>query len=140
MAVGLHDPLAGYHLLDVAVDQSDVLLSFHEIAPGNSPEFCRDLHRKIGHQDRNQGERQGQHDHGDEGGYQGDEGLEQIGDSVPNHLPQRVHVIRVDRHDVSVGMGVEVTQRKVLHVGEKALPEFQHCPLPHKDHYKVVGI
>lgn len=60
--------------------------------------------------------------------------------ALADELPQGVHVVGVDRHDVPVGVGVKVPQGEGLHVLEELLPEAAHGPLADVDHDAVVSI
>ena len=121
MAVDLDNPLTGHHFLDKAVDSSERALTISEILPGNTAKTSCNPHSKHRHQHGDQSKRQGQDHHGNECRNQRDQRLEEVRDSVSDNLTQGVDIICIDRHDIPVGMGVEIAQRKVFHMGEQSL-------------------
>ena len=140
MAEHLDDALPADHLLDVAVDRTEILLPLGEVLLGNLPERGGHAEHQEGHDDGDQGERQAEDDHTDEGRDNGDDGLEQVGDAVADDLPEGVHIVGIDRHNVAVRMRVKVAEREFLHTAEEVLAESQHRPLPHRDHYEVLRV
>ena len=44
-------------------------------------------------------------------------GVDDLGNALAEQLPQGVHVVGVDGHDVAVGVGVKVLDGQRLHAG-----------------------
>ena len=44
------------------------------------------------------------------------------GNALAQQLPQSIHVIGVDRHDIAVGMSIKVFNRQSLHPPEQVVP------------------
>ena len=59
---------------------------------------------------------------------------------IDNQLAQRVRVVRIDRHDVSVRMRVKIGYGQRLHVRKQPLSDFEERPLPHIDHEDLVDV
>ena len=140
VAIHFHDLLAGDHLLDESVHPAQVPLPLHEIFPGQLPEARRHLVHQESHQGRHDGQRDAHDDHAHKGGRDGHERPEQARNGVPDHLPERVHIVRIDGHDVAMRMIVKILQGKRLHVREQVLPDLEHGALPHMDHDERLGI
>ena len=134
VTIDFDDLLAGDHLLDESVHPAQVALPFHEVLAGDLAQTGRHLVHQEGHQDGHDRERDAQDHHTHEGSHDRDERTEEAGDGVPHHLPERVHVVGVHGHDVSVRMVVEILEGQRLHMGEQVLADAGHGPLPHVDH------
>ena len=131
----LDDLLAGDHLLDVAVSGSQSPLLGDEEAGGLVRDEDDDGQddREEGEHDKSELPRRGKHRHqGDDHGHQR---LDDHGQDPAREFAEGVDVIGVDRHDVPVGAGIKIRQRKRLHVGEDGIAEPLLEPLSdHGDH------
>ena len=63
-----------------------------------------------------------------------------MGNALAEELPQGVHVVGVDGHDVPVGVGVKIPDGEGFHVGEQLVSQLSHGPLADVDHDPVVGV
>ena len=89
---------------------------------------------------KKEGEWPTQHTHADEGDADGDEGRKDTRYALPNELAKGIDIVGIDRHNVSVRMGVEIANRQLLHVLEEVGAKTQQGTLPHIDHQAVVDI
>ena len=141
MAKDLDDLLAVHHFLNVAIDLAQLLLLLDEVFAGVAGQVLRRQQHDADH-------REGQHRQGDtqieHRGQHADEGhnrVDELRQALADHLAQRVNVVRVDRHNVAVGVGVKVFDGQRLHVGEhlvtqvlqRALGDPCHQAVLHKD-------
>ena len=69
----------------------------------------------------------------------GDERREDAGQGG-NHLPQGIYIIGIDRHQVAMGVLVEVGDRQLLHVTERIATEPEQCSLTDIDHQPALQI
>ena len=140
VAVDLDDPLPGHHLLDETVHLAQVFLAGGKVLLRQFAQPRRHEERQGGQQEGDTGQGQRKDDHGRQGGDNGDQRLEQARQRIADGLPERVHIVGVDRHDGPVRVGIEVAQRQGFHVGEEVVTELLHRSLPHVDHDQVVGV
>ena len=141
MAKDLDDLLAVHHFLNVTVDLAQLLLLLDEVFAGVAGQVLRRQQHDADHREsqHRQGDAQIEHrgQHADEGHNRVDE----LRQALADHLAQRVNVVRVDRHNVAVGVGVKVFDGQRLHVGEhlvtqvlqRALGDPCHQAVLHKD-------
>ena len=140
MAEHFDDLLPLHHLLDVGVDLAQAALLLDEICPGHAAQLGR-RHQHDGHHAQGQdGQRDIQAHHADKGEHNGDRGVDQLRDALADELPEGVHIVGVDRHDVPVGRGVKIFDGQGLHFGEKLYPDFLQRPLADDCHEPVISI
>ncbi len=92
------------------------------------------------HGEGDQGERNIQNEHADKGGHNGHGGVDDLWDALTQKLAQGVHVVGVDGHDITVGMGVKIPDGKGFHVLKQLDAQRAHGSLAHVDHDPVVGV
>ena len=138
MAEHLDGPLPLDHLLDVAVHGSQVLL-LPGVVPsrhGTEPRCHEQHHRR--HRDGEERERDVQNDHAEKGHDQCRQGVQELRQDLVHELAQGVDVVRVDGHDVPVGVGIEIADGQGLHMAEQVDPNPSHGALADVDHQAVV--
>ncbi len=132
--------LAVHHLLDVAVHRAEVALLLDEVAARELGEMRghkqHDDHEEAGHE--RHGNRQAAHGH--EGHHERDGRVDDLGQRLAVELPQGVHVVGVDGHDVAVLVRVKVADGQALHALEGLGAEPAHGALAHGDHDALVGV
>ena len=60
--------------------------------------------------------------------------------TLADQLAERIHVIRIDGHNVSMGMGVKIPDGQSLHMAEQLRPDAFHGSLAYVYHNPVVSI
>ena len=130
----LHDLLALHHFLDVAVNLAEVLLLPDEELAGLPGDLLRGEQHQSHHDERQQRQRHIEHDHADEHAHDTDDAGKQLRQTLADELAERVDIVRVDGHDVAVGMRVEIRDRQALHMAEELFAEVAHRALRDIDH------
>ena len=138
MAEDLDDLLALHHLLDKAVHLTEIRLLRHEILPGGSSGLRRRKHGHSDHEQRNERQRPGQNDHRRKCRHDSDRSVEGLSQGLRDHLTQRINVIGIDRHDIAMGVRVEIGDRQRLHVSEDILTKVPHGSLRNVDHDDIL--
>ena len=114
--------LPGHGLLDEAVELTDISLLRDKVLA----RVLRHLHRQEQHQGYHHQRDESQSDVQDQHHCQNtddrDGAVEQLRNTLADHLAQCVDIIRIDRHDIAVGMRIEIFDRKALHMIEQILP------------------
>ena len=128
------DFLAGHHLLDIAVDFTDIPLLFHEISARLSGNFSADKKCKTYHDQGHDRERYAQNDHGYQNRDDRDQTVQELRHTLADHLPQSIDIVRVKRHNVSVAVSVKVADRKTLHMLEHFHTKVAHRSLGYIHH------
>ena len=129
MTEDLDNLLAGHHLLDVAVDCSEVLLLLNEVLARKSRHLLGDQDHDTDKEDRQEREPAVQEDHADKHADDRDDTVYELRDTHAHHLPEGVDVVRVHGHDVAVRMRVEVPDGQALHVLKHPVADALHRAL-----------
>ncbi|OPZ61639.1 MAG: hypothetical protein BWY86_00709 [Candidatus Aminicenantes bacterium ADurb.Bin508] len=104
------------HLLDIPVHLSQPPLLKGEVNRTFGTDLTDDFsHEPQSHQDE-KGQLPAVIDHHGEDSDDGDRRGDEVGDTLSQHLPHGIDVVGVEAHHFAVGMGVEVTDRKALHI------------------------
>ena len=139
VAENLNHLLARHGFLNAAVQLSQIPLLGQEKPAGQGTHlFGRQYHHRH-HGQRHQGEGNIQHQHGNQGCHHTDGTVEQLGQALTDHLPHGVNIVGVDGHDISVGMGIKISDGKFLHLPEQIIPQIFHGALGHIDHEPGLG-
>ena len=136
----LHHLLPLHHLLNVAVDRSQVFLLIGKIPGGTIAQLRGDPQHNSRHDHGNRRQRKIQNHHADKGRYQRDAGVKQLGKTLADKLAQSIHIVGIHGHNIAVGMGVKIPDGQGLHVGKKLHTQPLHGSLAHIDHNPVVGV
>ena len=124
VAEDLDDPLAGDHLLDIAVEVADTLLLRDEVLGGVAADLLGGLeHQQQADNDEERQDGAGDQ-HGDEYGHNRHQAGDGLGNALGEHLPEGIDVVGVVAHDVAEGVGVEVLDGQPLHVVEHVVADF----------------
>ena len=112
MAEHLDYFLSIHHFFDIAVDSAQVFLLLCKINGGLRRNFRGDKGHDADHHQGENGQRNIQHQHTDKRGQDCDTGVDDLGDTLAHQLPQGVHIVGIDGHDVPVGVGVKIPDRQ----------------------------
>ena len=104
------------HLFDIPVDVSDVLLLFHEEAAASSCNLLDQHQHQHGESQHHQGQPDAQVHHGDEHCDHGHHRRKQLRQTLGQHLPERICVVSIVTHHITMGAGVKIFHRQCLHV------------------------
>ena len=140
VAEHLDDLLPLHHLLDVGVDLAQAALLLDEICPGHAAQLGRRRQHDGHHAQGQDGQRDIQARHADKGEHNGDRGVDQLRYALADELPEGVHIVGIDRHDIPMGRGVKIFDGQGLHFGEKLYPDFLQRPLADNRHDPVISI
>ena len=130
--------LSGHHLLDESVDLSQVFLLFGEILLAQLsvvPDIER--HQKQEEKDDRREPYIQDQQHHDRSSHR-DETLDQQREAVVQCLGDRIHIVGEPAHQLPVGVGVEIFQRKLLYMGKQIGADLLHHRLGSVDHQLVV--
>ena len=120
---------AAHGFLDKAVQGTQIPLLQNEIPAGNGAGQTGAEEHQHHHADRQQREHRAQHQHHGKDTENRNAGIEHLGQRLADHLPQGVDIVRVDGHNVAVGVGVEEADGKGFHVVKEVLTEMHHAAL-----------
>ena len=140
MAEDLDHLLAVHHLLDVPVDPAQILLLSSKIDGRFPRDPGGDRQHDTDHGQGQKGQGNVQNQHAGKGGDNGDQRVDDLGNALADQLSERIHVVGINRHDVSVGMGVKIADRQGFHMPEQLDAEIAHGSLAHIDHNPVIGV
>ena len=140
MSEGLDHLLAVDHLFDITIQTGYVLLLGSEVASGKTGNTGTDQEDDDDHQDRQYGQIGREDDHVDEDGHDLEDSLEERGDGLRDQLTHGVDIVGIDRHDLAVGMGIEVTDRQGLHLIEEIDAQIAQTALRDGDHQPLLDI
>ena len=118
MAEYLDHFLAFHHLLDITVDFPDILLLRHEVSSGKGGYVAGDKHHHAYHEKRDNGQRNAQIEHADKHADNGDHAGRKLREADTDQLSESIHVVGVDRHDITVGVCVKIFDGQRLHFCE----------------------
>ena len=138
MVENLDDLLSGHHLLNVAVGSTQILLLLQEILSGDLSHIGEDHEQHQYHKDGDERQRNVQNEHADQGHDDRKARVDDLRNTLGVELPQRINVVGIDRHDITVGVLIKVLQRQVLHVGEDLFAEALHGTLTDIHHKPLV--
>ena len=131
--------LSVHHLLDESVDGTKVFLLLDKVFSASSGDgFGREQHQA----DHNQCEhRQGNTEdhHTDEHTDNGDQTVDDLRNTLADHLTEGIDIIGIDGHDIAVGMAVKIADRQFFHMFKHVVTERPHGSLGHIDHNSVVS-
>ena len=119
----LDDLLAVDGFLHEGVHVADPLLLLDEVAAGTAHDLAHDEVQQNGERNHERGEWNGQPQHGQQRRGRGDNRGEHLRERLRNRLTQRIGVVGVVAHDVTVLMAVEVANRQLLLVGEHVVTD-----------------
>ena len=140
MAEHLDTLLPLHHLLDVAVHTADRLLLFLEIKARFSAQLLCDHQHEPDHHKRQNRQRYIHVDHSPEYRDDGHSGVDRLGNALADQLSERIHIICVNRHDISVGVGVKILDGQGFHGRKQADTQIAHGSLSDIDHNAVVKV
>lgn len=138
MAEDLDNLLTVHHFFDVAVHAAQLTLLVHEELAGTTGEELGAQQHHTHHEQRHHSQGWAEHDHRDQHADHRDAGVDQLGQALADHLAQGIGIVGVDRHDVAVGVGVEVLDGQRLHVGEHLITQIFQRALGDAGHGAVL--
>ena len=119
----LDDLLACHRLLNKAVELTDIFLLRDKVPSRPLSHLHRGEQHQRHHRQCQECQRYVQDQHHGQNTDDRDRAVEQLRDTLADHLSERINIIGVDRHDVAVGMRVKIFNREGLHMIEQILPE-----------------
>ena len=139
MAEYLDHFLPVQHLLDKAVHNAQVPLLPDIILAGELGEILGDRQHHHSRQQGDDGQGGIEHDHGHQCGRHGNDGVDDLGNALTEQLPQRIHVVGIDGHDVAVSVGIKIFDGQGFHFGKQLVAQAAHGPLADVHHDAVIG-
>ena len=139
MTEDFNNLLSVNHFFNEAVNSTQGFLLFHEIGAALSGDFLDGLENHYHGNQHKQGQPEAEVQHGTEDSQNGDTGREHLRHTLGNHLAKGIGIVGVVAHDVAVGMGIEVTDGKLLHLGEHGIADVLQCSLCNDSHHPVVN-
>ena len=134
MAEHLDDLFSRHGLLNKAVQLTQIPLLRYKIPAGQRSDFARSQQHDAHHDKRNCGQRKAEQDHHGQDRYNRDQTVEELRDTLADHLPQRINIIRVNTHDIAVRVGVKIFDRQALHMLKELYAETLHRSLGDESH------
>ena len=116
MAKYLYYFLSFHHLFNIAVQIPNVLLLLYKILPSLMAEFRSHKQHKKQHHYRNNRQRQVEYDHADKCHDHRKCRIDNLWKTLADKLAQRIHIIGIDRHNVSVGVRIKILDRQRFHM------------------------
>ena len=132
--------LSFHHFFDITVDRPQILLLLHKVFTGQVAHLRSHKHHDTNHQQRNKCQGNIQHDHTDQCRYQRDHGVDRLRNTLADELSERIHIIRINRHDIAVCMGIKIFDRQRFHMGKQLHSESFHGSLADCYHDPVISI
>ena len=134
MVEDLDDLLPVDGFLHECVHVADFDLLLDEVAPGTGDDLAHYHEQQCGEDQHEDGDRHGEPQHRYERCDGGDRGREHLLERLADGLTQRVRIVRVAAHDVAVFVGVEITDRQALLMGEHVVADLlEHALLDGDD-------
>ena len=131
--------LAIHHLLDEAVGLTQSFLLLHKEVSGKSGYLLGDGHHNRYHDESRDRQRNIQDQHADKNAYNHDGAVQHLRNTLADHLTESIDIVRVDGHDISVGMSVKIFDRQLFHVSKQIVSQVSQGSLGHIDHHTVLG-
>ena len=125
----------GHRLFDKTVELSELFLLQHEVFAGHLCGLSRAEEHQRYHAERQKGQRHAEHEHRDQDRDNRDRAVEHHRQRLADHLPQRIDIVCVDRHDVAVRVGIKIPDRQRFHVFEYLYTKLFHrslCDIGHQ--------
>ncbi len=138
MAEHLDDLLAVHHLLNVAIDLAQLLLLLDEKLAGVASQVFGGQQHHADHRQRQQRQRDTEVNHRCQHADQRDDRVDQLGQALADHLAQGVGIVGVNRHNIAVGVGIEILDGQRLHVGEHLITQILQRTLCDAGHQTVL--
>ena len=119
-----HDFLPVHHLFDKSIHISQIDLLLEEILSAPSGSRLRTEQHHADHQKRHDRQRNVQNEHTDKHAHYRKTTVDDLGNTLADHLAQRIDIIRIDRHDVAVRMVVKIFDRQFFHMFKHRITNF----------------
>ena len=126
--------LSSHSLLDKAVQFTDILLLRDEILARSLCNLHRHKQHQCDHRKGQDSQRDVEHKHHGQDADDRDRAVEELRDTLADHLSERINIVGIHRHDVAVGMRVKIFNRERFHMIEKIFSEPLKCALIDMDH------
>ena len=140
MTEDLYNLLAVHHFLNVAVDFTEVALLLNKIFSAQTGSFfCTDEHQ-ADHYECDEGQRHVQNEHTHKDADDCKRAVDDLRNTLADHLAERIDIVCIDRHDVAVCVGIKIPDRQKLHMGKQIIAQIAQCSLSHGNHDAVVSI
>ncbi len=133
----LDHPLALHHFLDESVHCTQLFLLFPEKPAGAGGDEAAGIEHDTAHDHRHQRQLPVHDKHRHQHKHNLCAAGEHLGSRLGNQLPQGISVIGVNRHDVTVGVGIEVGNRQCFHMPEQPFTDIVESTQGNVDHQPV---
>ena len=138
MAEDFDHLLAVHHLFDVTVYAAQFALLLDEELTGTAGEELGAEQHDTYHEQCHNSQCRAEYQHGDQHADHRDAGVDQLGKALADHLAQSVGIVGVDRHDVAMGVGIEILDGQRLHVGKHLITQALQSALGNTGHQAVL--
>ena len=118
MAEDLDHLLPVNHLFNISVDIGDILLLFHEESAASACDLLDQHQHQHSEGQHHQSHPDAQVHHGDKHGDHGYHRREQLRQTLGQHLAERIRIVGIVTHHITMGAGVKIFHRQCLHVGK----------------------
>ena len=130
----LYNLLSLHHFLNKSIGCAKVSLLRQEIPAGIGCQFFGEKEHHSNHQQSNSRQRNTEPNHTDYHTDKSDSTVKNLRNTLGNHLTQSVNIVGINRHDVPVGMGIKIFNRKILHMVKNIFSEIFQRSLCNKHH------
>ena len=138
MAEHFNHFLSIHHFFNKSVHFSKIRLLFYKIITGRSCHFFCCRQHYADHQECCNGKRYIEDDHAYEDTDNCDCAVDNLWNTLADHLAKRIDIVRINRHDISMCMRIKIADGKLLHLSKKLIPEIPQRPLCHINHHTVL--
>ena len=135
----LDNLLAIHHLFDKAVDFTKIPLLFYKEISGKSGHlFCHSQHDRY-HNQRCNRQRDVQNQHTDKDTDNRDCTVDDLRDTLTDHLAQSINIICINRHNIAVRMRIKIFDWQLFHIAEQIISQIPQGSLGHINHGTVLN-
>ena len=140
MAEYFYHLLAIHHFLDITIYCSQILLLSGEIFATLSGCFLGKKQHDSNHYKRNCWQRNTQNQHADKGTDNGNSTVQKLRNTLADHLTQRINIVRIYRHDITMRMCIKILDRQFFHMTEQVFSHIMKSSLCNVYHDQIVNV
>ena len=138
MAEYLDHLLAFHHLFDISVQNSQILLLAYKVFSTLGTKITHNFNHNGNHDNDEHGQRNAQHQHGDKGTHNGNHGAQHLRNTLTDHLTQRVRIVGITAHDITMRMGIKIFNRQTFHMSKHVVTDPFQGSLGHIHHQSCI--